>query len=162
MRTGCCGQHVALDELRRTGRARATEDRIRAITANAVHVIRGKLGRWRRVRKSDGMNPPDLGKLAKLLADVVDIYGVLVDPRTVPASASPAAEELQAAREQAGQNGAWGEDPLRRAYGLATTKYQVALTHAKAMVALMTGEHMAVPVVVLARALVLRHATLGR
>lgn len=91
---------------------------------------------------------------AKLLADVVDIFDVYVDPRVMLAHGSPAVQELQAAREQPCQAAVWGEEPVRRAYGLALMQYHAALEHGQAMVALMSGVFTAVPVVVLARALV--------
>jgi hypothetical protein len=95
-----------------------------------------------------------LSEYAKLLRDVVDTYDVLVDPRVIPAPCSPAAQELDAACKQPGLAGAWGEEPVRMAYGLASMQYRTALEHARAMVALMTGVSTAVPAVVLARALV--------
>lgn len=90
---------------------------------------------------------------AKLLTDVVEVYDVLVDSRVVPGLGSPASHELDAARQQPGYAGVWGEEPVRMAYGLALVQYRVALEHARAMAALMTGAFTAVPVVVLARAL---------
>lgn len=100
------------------------------------------------------MDEPALSKYAKLLAEVVDIDSVLVDPRVAPTPGSSAAAELEAARQQPGQTGAWGEEPISRAYALASMNYQVALDHARAVVALTTGEFPAVSVSVLTRALV--------
>lgn len=100
------------------------------------------------------MEESALPEYAKLLTDVVDTYDVLVDPRVTPAPWSPATQELHAARKRAGQAGVWGEEPVRMAYGLASMHYRTALEHARAMGALMTGASTAIPVVVLARALV--------
>ena len=100
------------------------------------------------------MTDSPLPEYAKLLMDVVDIFEVYMDPRVTPASGSPAMQEAQAACERPCQADVWGEEPVRRACGLAVMQYHAALEHAKAMVALMTGEFTAVPVVVLARALV--------
>lgn len=100
------------------------------------------------------MDKSALTEYAKVLADVAETNDVLVDPRVTLAPGSPAIEELQAAREQSCPTGVWGEDPVRLAYALALMQYRTALEHAHAMVVLMTGTFTAVPVVVLARALV--------
>jgi hypothetical protein len=100
------------------------------------------------------MADSSLSGYAKLLADVVDIFDVYMHPQVTPTPGSPAAQELQAAHQQPCQAGVWGEEPVRRAYGLALMQYDAALEHAKAVVGLTTGEFTAVPIVVLARALV--------
>ncbi len=100
------------------------------------------------------MDEITLDAQAKLLRDVIDIHTVLVDPRLTPAPGSPLTDELRAAHEEQGQGAAWGEEPIQAAYVQATINYSVALEHAKAMVALMTGAFTAVPIIVLARALV--------
>jgi hypothetical protein len=100
------------------------------------------------------MDDTTLDAQAKLLADVIDIYSVLVDPRVVPGSGSLAGPELRAVREEPGQTAFWGDEPIRAAYAQAVMNYSVALEHGKAMVMLMTGAFTAIPVIVLARALV--------
>jgi hypothetical protein len=100
------------------------------------------------------MEESSLTEYAKLLTDVLEIWDVLLDHWITPAPGSPAEGELQAARRQPSQAGAWGEEPVHRAYGLALMQFHAALEHGKAMVALMTGEFTAVPVVALTRALV--------
>lgn len=100
------------------------------------------------------MDKPALSEYAKLLTDVAETWDVLLDLRVTPAPGSPAKGELRAACKQSSQEGTWGEEPVHRAYGLAFMQYNAALEHGKAMVALMTGAFTAVPVVVLARALV--------
>ena len=102
----------------------------------------------------DPMSGPTLAECAQLLADVVDINQVLVDPRVVPALGSPAAAELEAACRQGGKAGFWGEEPVRLAYTVAVTNYGAALEHARAVARLMSGEFTAVPASVLVRALV--------
>jgi len=91
---------------------------------------------------------------AKLLADVIDVFSVLVDPAVVPNVGSPAAGELQAAREQQGQSGVWGDEPFHRAYASAMMCYGAALESAKATVTLMNGQFSAIPMSVLARSMV--------
>src|SRR5260370_12198513 len=100
------------------------------------------------------MDEITLDAQAKLLRDVIDTQTVLADPRLAPAPGSPVTDELRAAREEQGQGSAWGEEPIQAAYVQAIMNYSVALEHAKAMVALMTGAFTAVPVIVQARALV--------
>ncbi|MGH7867031.1 MAG: hypothetical protein ACREP9_05195, partial [Candidatus Dormibacteraceae bacterium] len=92
------------------------------------------------------MDEAPLLEYAKLLADVVDIFDVYMDPQVKPAIDSPAMQELQAARGHRCQAGAWSEEPVRLAYALALMQYRTALEHAHAMVALMTGTFTAVPV----------------
>ncbi len=100
------------------------------------------------------MNRPTLAGCAQLLKDVADVYNVLVHPRAVPASGSPATAELEAACRHHGRDGFWGEEPVRMAYTVAVTNYGAALEHAQAIVTLMSGEFTAVPASVLVRALV--------
>src|SRR5258708_15763077 len=96
-----------------------------------------------------------LTEYAKLLGDVVDINRVLVDPRMAPHAGSSGHAELRKAQQQPSHpTGTWGEAPVRAAYALAVMNYEVALDHASAMVVLTTGEHSAVSVSVLTRALV--------
>jgi hypothetical protein len=98
------------------------------------------------------MNAPTLAECVKLLDDVADIYGVLVDPQLGPALGSPAAAELEAACQQHGKVGFWGEEPVRLAYTAAVTSYAAALEHARAIVTLMSRQFSAVPASVLVRA----------
>jgi len=100
------------------------------------------------------MTDSPLPEYAKLLADVVDMFDVYMDPRVTSAPDSPAMQELQAACEQSCQAGVWGEEPVRRTYGLALMQYHAALEHGKAMVALTSGAFTAVQAIVQARALV--------
>lgn len=99
------------------------------------------------------MNDP-LAGYAKLLNDVAEICSILVDPAVMPALGSPADEELRTARSLNTGAGCWGEEPVRASYALAAINYCAALDQAKAMVALMSGECTAVPVMVLGRSLI--------
>lgn len=100
------------------------------------------------------VNDSALNRYAELLAEAVETLGVALNPAITPAPGSPAASELRAACEEPARTGAWGERPVRTAYALASMNYRAALEQARAMAALMTGEFTAVPVIVLARALV--------
>lgn len=100
------------------------------------------------------MNESSLAEHGKLLAEIVETYRVLGDPRIEPRPSSPGAEELKAAQRQPGPAGAWGEEPVREAYALAVLNYQVALDHAAAIAVLTTGAHSAVSASVVARSLV--------
>jgi hypothetical protein len=100
------------------------------------------------------MDEAELHRYATLLEEVSDVYSVLVEPAVVPNVGSLAAGELQTARELATDGGLGGEEPIYRAYGLATMYYSATLELARAMVTLMTGQFSSVPVAVLARSLV--------
>lgn len=100
------------------------------------------------------MSEPTLSECAHLLAEVADIHSVLADPRAVPRPGSQAAAEMEAACRQPGQDGSWGESPVRLAYTMAITNYSAALEHARAVVMLMSGQFTALPASVLVRALV--------
>lgn len=100
------------------------------------------------------MNESSLSGHGKLLAEVVDIYRVLVDPRVTPRDGSPGAEELRQAHRQPCPAGVWDEEPVREACAVAKLHYEVALGHGDAIAALTTGEHSAVSAAVLARSLV--------
>lgn len=100
-----------------------------------------------------GMVDSRLSSYARLLDDVVGIFGVLVDPRVVPAADSPAAGELRAAAIEPAEKGFWGDRPVRTSYALAAMSYQAALEQASAMAALMTGGFTVVPAAGLARCL---------
>lgn len=100
------------------------------------------------------MNDPSLPEHAKLLAEIVDIYQVLGDPRVAPRPGSSGARELRLAEQEPCAVGTWGEVPVREAYALAKMNYQVALDHASGIAALTAAAHSAVSVSVLVRALV--------
>lgn len=100
------------------------------------------------------MDESSLTEYGKLLAEVVDIYAVLADPRVTPRTGSPASEELRQAREQPCPAGTWGEEPVHEAYALAVMNYQVALDHAAVIAAIATVERATVSASALARTLV--------
>ncbi|MGH3401314.1 MAG: DUF5677 domain-containing protein [Streptosporangiaceae bacterium] len=100
------------------------------------------------------MNIPSLAESMKLLDEVVDINSVLVDPRVGPTPGSSAADELEAACRHRGRDGFWDEEPVRTVYTVAVMNYSTALEHARAIVALMSGEFTATPTSVLVRALI--------
>lgn len=100
------------------------------------------------------MDDAPLSTYAKLLDDVIGVQNVVVDARLVPRPGSPAEAEMQAGLTEAAAAGVWGDEPIRASYAAALMQYDAALGQARAMVALMTGAFTAIPVIVLARALV--------
>lgn len=75
------------------------------LTSRSLHCVRNQLLRRCAVGRLDGVNRPTLAECMKLLDDVADIYEVLVDPQVVPAPASPATAELEAACHRRGREG---------------------------------------------------------
>lgn len=88
---------------------------------------------------------------AKLLDGVVEILSVLADPQVGPQPESTAEDELRATRDLPAENGVWGEEPIRLAYGSAILCYRAALEQAHAAAVMLTGVYSVVPAAILAR-----------